>query len=327
MRILLLGGTRFLGRRLSSLLIESGADVTVLHRCVTGAPPPGTKTVQGDRAQPDGLEGIRDLAFDTVVDLSSYFSDWTRRAITAFRGRIGHYVYVSSGTVYRPSAELPWAETTPFGPMPIWGTYGEEKVTSERLLWQAHQAGDFAVTAFRFPFILGPCNFTDRESFVFSRLAAREPILLPNGGTAINQFVYIEDAAQALLAAIERPGASAGQAYNCGHARGVTNRGFVEICAELLDVDPEIVAIDENELDVARDTWDLNDLVFPFPDEHFLLDVSKIRRELGTESETPTRRMLEEYLAWWLTQPSHERERYPREEQALAALRAPERSQ
>ena len=206
--------------------------------------------------------------------------------------------------------------------MPMWGRYGEEKVISEQLLWQAHQAGDFATTVFRFPFILGPANFADRESFVFSRLAAGRPILLSGGGAALNQFVYIEDAAQALLAAIERPGVSSGQAYNCGHARGVTNRGFVEICAELLDVDPEIVAIDEAELDVARDTWDLNDLVFPFPDEHYLLDVSKIRRELGAESETPTRRMLEEYLAWWLAQPSHERERYPREERALAALRA-----
>ena len=94
MRILVLGGTRFLGCRLSSLLIEGGADVTLLHRGVSGVPVSGARTVRGDRAQPDGLDGVREFVFDVVVDLSSYFSDWTRRAVEAFRGRIGHYLYV-----------------------------------------------------------------------------------------------------------------------------------------------------------------------------------------------------------------------------------------
>ena len=82
------------------------------------------------------------------------------------------------------------------GPNPIWGRYGEEKVVSEKILWDAYAEGRYAVTCFRFPFILGPGNFADRESFVFSRLEAGRPILLAGGGWALNQFVYVDDVAR-----------------------------------------------------------------------------------------------------------------------------------
>ena len=162
--------------------------------------------MSGDRSQPDGLAGARRPAASTPSSTCpAYFSDWTRAAADGLTGRVAHYVFISSGAVYRPSAELPWPESTPFGPIPIWGSYGREKVASERLLWDAHAEGRFAVTAFRFPFILGPGNFADRESFAFGRLAAERPILLPGGGSALNQFVYAEDVARAIVATLERP--------------------------------------------------------------------------------------------------------------------------
>src|SRR3954454_18913112 len=194
MRVLILGGKRLLGRSVTRLLLERGADVTLLHRGVTGSAPDAVATVTGDRSQPDGLAGLGESRFDAVLDMSAYFSDWTRAAAEALTGRVAHYVFISSGAVYRPSAELPWPETTPYGPVPVWGGYGEEKVASEQLLWDARNEGRYGVTALRFPFILGPANFADRESFVLSRLEAGRPILLPGRGDAVNQFVYVEDA-------------------------------------------------------------------------------------------------------------------------------------
>jgi len=324
MRVLILGGTRFVGPHLARLLLERGAEVTLLHRGLTGDSIAGTTSVIGDRAQADGLAALGGARFDAVVDMSAYFSGWTRAAADALDGRVGHYVFISSGAVYRPSAELPWPESTPFGPIPIWGGYGREKVASERIVWEAQAEGRYAVTCLRFPFILGPGNFADRESFVFGRLAADRPILLPGGGTALNQFVYAEDVAGAIVATLERPDVAGGQAYNCTYANPITNRGWVELCASVLGVEPRLVPIDEAELGVAAETVDLANVVFPYPAEHYVLDGAKLTRELGVAITTGNRRMIEEYAIWWealATKPPLRS--YEREDAALAALGLP----
>ena len=320
MRLLILGGTRFVGVLVARAFVAAGADVTLLHRGVTTASIPGARFVVGDRSQPDGLAGLGSERFDAVLDMSAYFSDWTRASAEALAGRVAHYVFVSSGAVYRPSAEFPWPETTPLGGVPIWGRYGEEKIASEQVLWDAHANGGFAVTAFRFPFILGPGNFADRESFVFSRLEARRPILLAGNGSAVNQFVYAADVARALVAALERPERSGGEAYNCTHPSAITNRGWVELCADVAGVEPWIVPIDEHALGVAAETFDLTDITFPYPPVHYILDGSKLTRDLGVEMTTGNRRMLEEYWNAWDQVPDHTPRRYAREDKALAAL-------
>jgi nucleoside-diphosphate-sugar epimerase len=320
MRILLLGGTRFLGRSVVDRLLELGADITVVHRGVTGAAVPGVRAVIADRSQAGSLQVLAGERFDAVLDLSAYFSDWTRDAVETLRGQTSHYVFISSGAVYRPSPELPWTESIPYGPVPIWGSYGAEKIASERLLWQAHAEGQFVTTMFRFPFILGPGNFADRESFVFSRLESNRPILLPDDGRALNQFVYVDDAARAVVEAILRPDVSGGEAYNCTYAKAITNRGWVELCAAVAGREPRIVAIDEERLGVAAETVDLTNIIFPYPAEHYMLDGRKLTRQLGVDCTTGHLRMLQEFASWWATIDDHSPRAYEREQRALAAL-------
>lgn len=71
---------------------------------------------------------------------------------------------------------------------------------------------------------------------------------------------------------------------------------------------------------MASDTVDLTDLVFPHPEGHYVLDGTRLTRELGVEMATGNRRMLEEYYAWWPSAPDHTPRRYGREQRALAAL-------
>lgn len=319
MKVLLLGGTRFLGLRVTAMLLDAGVEVTVLHRGQTGESLKGAITVQGDRSVPGGLDALRGR-FDAVLDLSSYQSAWTRSALDELAPRTGFYAYVSSGAVYRPSAELPWAEDVPYGPIPIWGNYGREKVASEQMLFEAHQEGRVEVTAFRFPFILGPANFADRESFVLSRIEAGLPILLPGGGRALNQFVHVDDAARGLVRALERPDVASGKAYNCTHPRLVSNRGFVELCAAVAGREANIVDLDEEAAGVAADTVDLTNITFPFPDEHYAIDGGRLERELGVVMASPPRRMIEDFAGWWESHPDHAPRRYEREQQALRAL-------
>jgi nucleoside-diphosphate-sugar epimerase len=193
-------------------------------------------------------------------------------------------------------------------------------VASEELLWAAHADGRCRVTVFRFPFILGPGNFADRESFVFSRLEARRPILLPGGGSAINQFVYVDDAADALAAAAQRPDIASGQAYNCTHRTGITNRGWVELCASVAGLDANLVEVDEQALGIQSETVDLTNIVFPYPNEHYALDGTKLERDLGVGCLTGNLRMLEEFAAWWSTVEDRAPRRYEHESQALERL-------
>jgi nucleoside-diphosphate-sugar epimerase len=89
-KVLILGDTRFVGSRVCHLLVSAGAQVTVLHRGITGWASASVTSITGDRSQPDGLVGLGDARFDALLDLSRYFSDWTRAASETLTGRVAH---------------------------------------------------------------------------------------------------------------------------------------------------------------------------------------------------------------------------------------------
>lgn len=320
MRVVILGGTRFIGRRVAEMLVEAGTEVSLFHRGTTGSQVRATRSVHGDRASEEDMARLAETRPDAVVDLSSYASDWTRIAVESFAGSAGQFVYVSSGAVYEPSAELPWPESTPVGPDAFWGTYAVEKLKSERILWAAHETDRLPVTIFRYPFVLGPGNYADRESFVFSRIESGRPILLPGGGSAVNQHVYVDDAAGAILAALFAPDSASGHTYNCAFHRGITNLGFVQLCANVIGRDANIVPIDEEALGLPTDAIDLSNLVFPFPNRHYMLQVDRLKTDLGFESRVSTRRMIEEFAARWPSVEDHRPRHYEREVTALETL-------
>jgi nucleoside-diphosphate-sugar epimerase len=127
------------------------------------------------------------------------------------------------------------------------------------------------------------------------------------------------------VAALERPDVAAGQDWNCAYPAGLTNRGFVELCADVAGLTAEIVPIDDEALGVASPVVDLTDVVFPYPDDHYLLDSTKLARELGVAAKVSPRRMLEEFAAWWEGVPDHTPRTYAREQHALEQLRLPAR--
>jgi nucleoside-diphosphate-sugar epimerase len=322
LRILILGGTRFLGPRIVQSLVAAGDSVTLLHRNARVGREGGVESVRGDRGEPTGLAALNGRRFDALLDLSGqYESDWIETALQTFAGRIDRYVFISSGAVYRPSPQVPWPEATPYGPDPFWGRLAVEKIRSEKLLWEAHRAGVCRVTSLRLPYVLGPANFVDRESFVFNRILQSRPILLPGGGNALSQFVYVDDAAAAIVGAIQQPDTAAGQAYNVVYADAITNRGWVELCSSVLGVEARVVPIDTDALGVGSPTFDLSDVVFPFPDRHYMLDGTKLTREIGIAPGTGIEQMIEHYAEWWFAADAKPPIRsYQREERALLAL-------
>src|SRR5262249_38792909 len=118
MRLLVLGGTVYLGRTLARAALDSGHHVTCAARGVTGRPPEGVELVRIDRSAPDAYAPIVG-DFDAVVDVSNRPSH-VRAALSALAGRVDHWVYVSSVSVYSdiatPGQRASTAPTVPAAP-------------------------------------------------------------------------------------------------------------------------------------------------------------------------------------------------------------------
>src|SRR2546423_12023852 len=112
MKLLVLGGTKFLGRAAVEAALERGDEVTVFNRGETNPEPfPGVEKLRGDR---DGdLSALEGREWDAVIDPSGFVPRVVRSSAELLRGSVGHYVYVSSISVYREPYEAGFDEAAP----------------------------------------------------------------------------------------------------------------------------------------------------------------------------------------------------------------------
>src|SRR6476646_7856818 len=99
MRLLILGGTQFLGRAIAAHACAIGHDVTCAVRGVTGAVADGARFIRVDRDETDGLAPLAGERFDAVVDVSRHPGQ-VRRAVAALKPRAAHWTFVSTVSVY-----------------------------------------------------------------------------------------------------------------------------------------------------------------------------------------------------------------------------------
>lgn len=135
MKLLVLGGTAFLGREVARAGLAAGHDVTCVARGESGEAAAGVRLVRADRAL-DGLGGVEDERWDAVVDVARDPGQ-VARAVAALRGRVGHWGFVSTGNVYADHSVPGADETTPLlAPLESGGDapdeYGAKKVACER---------------------------------------------------------------------------------------------------------------------------------------------------------------------------------------------------
>ncbi|MGB6615526.1 MAG: epimerase, partial [Trebonia sp.] len=99
MRVLILGGTRFLGRAIADAALGRGDTVTLFNRGVSNPGLyPGVETITGDRTS--DLSGLDGQAWDAVIDVAGYDPRVVRLSAEALAGRTGRYVFVSTVSVY-----------------------------------------------------------------------------------------------------------------------------------------------------------------------------------------------------------------------------------
>jgi len=203
MRLLILGGTQFLGRAIAAHACAIGHDVTCAARGVTGSVPHGARFVRIDRDAPDGLAPLADENFDAVVDVSRHPGQ-VRRAIAALRPRARHWTFVSTVSVYADNGTIGQradtaplkAPTAPEIEFSTEETYGAAKVACE----QAVGAGAFICRA---GLIVGPEDPTGRFTYWPTRLARGGEVLAPGAPDDAVQFIDVRDLAQWIVHAAE----------------------------------------------------------------------------------------------------------------------------
>src|SRR6476661_951629 len=193
MRILVLGGTQFLGRHVVEHALAAGHDVTLFNRGQTRPELfPEAERVRGDRD--GGLETLRGRSFDAVVDTSGYVPRIVRETIDAL-GDVGHYTFVSSISVYA-DVSTPPDESSPVAvltePTEEWReAYGELKADCEDVVRERFP-GAFVP---RPGLIVGPWDPTGRFTYWPARLADGGRVLAPLPRDADAQVIDVRDLA------------------------------------------------------------------------------------------------------------------------------------
>jgi 2'-hydroxyisoflavone reductase len=183
MRLLVLGGTRFLGRAIVDEAIRRGYDVTTFTRGLSGEPRPGAEALHGDRTSFEDLLSLGKREFDAVIDTSVIAPAHVAAAARLLADRVGHYTYVSSLSVYRHRPAAPVAEDDPVLECPADATgtaetlgYGELKAGSERAVAAALPGRHLLV---RPGLIVGPHENVGRLPWWLSRLASGGTVIAP----------------------------------------------------------------------------------------------------------------------------------------------------
>jgi 2'-hydroxyisoflavone reductase len=306
MRLLVLGGTRFLGRHVAEAALARGHDVATFTRGVSGAPPEGACALHGDRDDPAALPKALDgWEPELVVDTSGQTRAAARNAADELAD-VRAYAYVSSLNAYR---NWPPGPVGPEDGEPTWDTdedeYGPIKAASERILGAA--LGDRFLTA-RAGLIIGPYDPRYRLGWWLDRIAQGGRVVVPEGLEQPIAAVDARDLGGWLVDAVER--GLSGAVNATGPAGMTTLGGLLEICRNVTGSDAEWVPVPEAELLAAGvQPWVHLPMWLPADEARTAWDVDTTRaRELGL----PSRPLRESVADTWAWQRSSERPPVPR---------------
>ncbi|MBV9507972.1 MAG: SDR family oxidoreductase [Acidobacteriia bacterium] len=247
MKVLVIGGTLFIGRLLVEELVKAGHDVAVLHRKPKHDFGRRVENLMADRNDPDAMnEVLSGRRFEAVYDNVYDWEHGTTAAqveatVRACGGnRLSRYIFMSSVAAYGDG--LNHKESDPLAPDYHANPYIRQKASTERQLFRMHSQTGLPVVTFRPPFVYGPGNPFYREQFFWDRLRAGRPIIIPGDGHRLMQFVYVHDLVHAMVRALEERRAI-GEAFNIGDPKPLTQVEFVERVAKVAGVEPNMVRV------------------------------------------------------------------------------------
>ncbi|MBU9674764.1 SDR family oxidoreductase [Planococcus sp. CP5-4] len=254
MKILILGGTRFLGRFLTESALKRGHEVTLFNRGKENPELfPEVEKLIGDRG--GDLSALKDGEWDAVIDTCGFVPHVVRESAKILAKRTGHYTFISSASVYDELESPGIREEHPVGQMSMSDAeemtegmtnlpnneyYGELKFLCEQEVEQQFTGHSLIV---RPGLIVGPYDFTGRFSYWINRVAKGGQVLAPGRKDKRIQFIDVRDLAEWIIHLVEQQ--QSGVFNAVGPQSPLTMEAFLGECQKVLKSDAEIVWIDE----------------------------------------------------------------------------------
>jgi 2'-hydroxyisoflavone reductase len=297
-RLLVLGGTKFLGRHAVDSALAAGHDVTIFTRGQTNPELfPEVEHLVGDR---DGdLDALAGRSWDGVVDTSGYVPRVVRQSAELLRGAVGRYVFVSSISVYDDFSE-PVDESSPVAQLEdpatekIMEAYGALKAACEDVVEEVYGERSARVRA---GLIVGPYDPTDRFTYWPRRIALGGDVLGPGKPDAPVQFVDARDLARWLVElAVNGPGGT----FNAtGPAEPLTFAQLLERARDAIGSDASVVWVDDQHV-LAAEVQPWTELPLWLPgDEYAGMARADIGRALAAGlTFRPVEETVVDTLAW-----------------------------
>ena len=245
MKLLILGGTRFVGRHLVEAALGAGHEVTLFNRGRGGADVfPGLETLVGDRN--GDVSALKGRTWDAVVDVSAYTPAAARRSARALQEAVPHYTFISTISVYENFARPGLDERAPVATLsdeeaeaasePVSADlYGPLKARCEGVVRELFPDNALIV---RPGLVVGPHDYTDRFTYWVRRVGAGGTVLAPGAPEQPVQFIDARDLARWTVEATAR--GLTGTFNATGPERVLTMGTFLETCCRTLNPDAEL---------------------------------------------------------------------------------------
>ena len=314
MRVLVIGGTRFIGRHTVTELLRRDDEVTLFHRGKTPNPFGDRVTeIFGDRLGRSSVaKALGGQRFEGVVDIAYAWDSGTGAqevsyTVDALATPPERYVYLSSVSVYG-EGPIPLREDSHRDPS--MGRYSEDKIAAEDYLFEKQREGRLDLSVIRPPFVYGPWNSSPREMWFWDRILAERPVIVPDRGKTLFQFAAAKDVAWALAECLRNPAAQ-GEVFNIADAEPLTHAEFIDRLAQVAGKPVEKVFVPREKIHELGGAPLGPSMYFGATldaEVDFSVSIEKARRLLGFRPTDPREGLAETY-AWYL---ANDRDRSPK---------------
>jgi nucleoside-diphosphate-sugar epimerase len=321
MRILVIGGTRFIGLAAVRRLSEQGHTLAVYHRGQTEVDLPSSiQHIHADATQttahftPEAVMAIRSFAPDVVVHMILFTEEDARRAVEALKGIAGRMVAISSQDVYRAFGRVNGLGSGPLDPLPLtedsplreqfyphratpprpddapdkWQDQYDKILVERVVMGEPELPG----TVLRLPAVYGPGDYQHRHFSFLKRIDDKRPFILLDEAEAHWRWThgYIDDVASAIALAATNERAS-GHIYNVAEAATLSLEQRVRLVTHLAGWQGRIILVPPGRLPEAL-KWNIH------PEQDIVVDSTRIREELGYQEALPLGEAMQRTIAW-----------------------------
>ena len=339
MRVLVLGGTNFIGPAAVRRLAELGHEVAVFHRGNHNAPlPESVRHIQGDRARiTEFADTFREYGPEVVLDMAPSTEKAGKMLMELFSGMTRRLVVISSVDVYRAYDRFRKADPGPPDPAPLTEDsplrdklypyrsmaksadefmYHYDKILMEREVMRRPDA--LPATVLRLPMVYGPGDYQHRLFPYLKRMDDGRPAILLSTGMAVwrAERAYVEDVGEAIALCVVSDRA-AGRIYHVAEQHDLSEADWLLRIAQGAGWNGKIVTMPEDALPKhLQEDYD--------PSQDLALESTRIREELGYSERTPPELAIARTIAWERANPPAKFEPadydYAAEDEALANL-------